>query len=93
MAGIRFLDDGRLILPSGATLDRGGEWLAPGDAANLLSSADFVIHRAYPKASDISADQSVIQGLVARVARPASDVGAIQYTGSGLTALVLDEFC
>jgi len=93
MAGIRFLDDGRLILPSGATLNRGGPWLAPVEAAALLASADVVIHRAYPNASDISTDPETVRSLISRVTQPATEVGAIRYTGSGLTALVLDEFC
>jgi len=93
MAGIRFLDDGRLILPCGATLNRGGAWLAPVEAAELLGSADVVIHRAYPRALDISTDPATVRSLIDRVTQPATEVGAIRYTGSGLTALVFDEFC
>lgn len=88
---IRFLSDGRLRLPSGVTLDRGPSWLSRADAERLCGTADHVLHHSYPHTVDITAEPGSFAALASRVDSDECSIYARQYTGGGLSVVVLEE--
>lgn len=92
MAGIRILEDGRLVLPDGTELDLEYRWLDPEEARSCAESAAIVVHSTGLGTTDISSDPKRIGSLLELVNGNRGAVGARRYRRSGTVALVLYEF-
>lgn len=92
MAGVRILQDGRLVLSDGTKLDLEHVWLGRDEARSCAASADYVVHSTGLGTTDITSDPERIATLLQLVAGGEGDVGARRYKASGTVALVLHQF-
>lgn len=89
MSGIRVLNDGRLVLADGTTLDLEYRWLSKDEARSVAEDADIVVESSGLSSSEVSSDTSAIRELLDDVDESGRPVGARRYSGSGKVALVL----
>ena len=87
----RFLNDGRLKLDDGQTLDRGPDWLTRSAATELSKTANIIFYRFYPESEVITPQSERVASLLERVDPDAREIGATLYSGSAFTVLTLEE--